>query len=95
MPSVTQAVTPASAASVAPASALNEQASISAGPRTASTAPATAVAISPPVRAIALLKPDAVPVWRSSTGQHRRGQRRDRARHAGAITTSGGRTLVQ
>ncbi|MBD8620394.1 hypothetical protein IFT67_15805 [Sphingomonas sp. CFBP 13728] len=29
----------------------------------ATTAPASAVAIKPPVRAIALLNPDAVPVW--------------------------------
>ena len=55
---------------------------ISASPSRASTTPSKAVAIRPPVRATALLKPEAVPTWRSvDRAEHRRGQRRDRDRH--------------
>src|SRR6185503_4585581 len=40
---------------------------ITASPLAPSTPPSKAVAIKPPLRANALLKPEAEPVWRSST----------------------------
>ncbi len=65
--SVSHAPTPASEARTQPTSAADLNAASSASPSWDNTAPARAVAISPPVRETALLKPDAVPMCRSST----------------------------
>ena len=59
------------------------------------TAPSTAIASSPATRAIALLTPDAIPAWCSSTAfEDRRGQRRHGRRQAEPEDDSAGSTSV-
>ena len=65
--SVEKAISPAAIVKFVAMIAAAWKASVNAAPASAMTAPASAVAIRPPVRAMALLKPDAVPVCRRSS----------------------------
>ena len=62
-----KALSAATAQAAAPAIIAPWNAASSAGPCAASNVPSKAVATSPPVRATALLKPEAAAVWRAST----------------------------
>ena len=57
----------ASTAKIAPINAATRNSCVRASPLAARMLPMSAVAIRPPVRARALLKPEAEPVWRWST----------------------------